>query len=206
MTHEALTLIALGNHAVLLAGGLAAYYKYGDRTDITGRSLQGTEATLTGIRRLIAASLAKSLRQQLEAPPTTSPTIILEASEQAYVERPSNPLDSERFRDAVREFVEGDTASLIDCRNLVRLRDAWLRVSKRLSHILLAFVAYQALVAAALAFVDRTDVYHFADLAILLSAVPTVLLFAASLVCSAMMQGSHNRILEIRHRYAETAP
>lgn len=206
MTHEALTGFALGVHAALLVGVLAAYYKFGDRTEIIARSLQGTEAALREIRRIIAADLVSAVRQEFTVPATVSPIIVLEATKESYVERQSNPFDSERFRDGVRQFVEGNSGCLVDCRNLVAQRDTWMRVAKRLSRILLMFAAYEGVVAGALAFLDRTEVYQFPDLAVKLAAIPTALCFAAAMICMVQMQITHDRITEIRHRYAETAP
>ena len=199
MIHDALTSVALGTHATLLVGVLAAYYKYGDRTEITARGLQGTDATLREIRRKIAASLADAVREQLAAP-----TLILEASTESYVERPSNPLESERYREAVRDFVEGNSSFLIDCRNLTLYRNAWLRAARRLSWILLAFGAYEGAVAGALALVDKTGVFSIPDVAVLLAAIPTALFFLAGLLCLGSMQVDHDRIMSIRNRYGET--
>ncbi len=206
MTHEALTGFALGVHAALLVGVLAAYYKFGDRTEITARSLQGTEAALREIRRLIAADLAAAVREELAAPAAASPIIVLEATKESYVERPSNPFDSERFRDGVRQFVEGSSSSLVDCRNLVGHRDSWIRAAKRLSRFLLTLAAYEGLVAGALAFLDKTEVYQFPDLTVKLAAIPTAICFVAAMISMVQMQISHDRIIEIRHRYAETSP
>lgn len=203
MTHAALAAVALKSHAALLVGVLAAYYKFGDRTEVTARSLQGTEATLREVRRLIAATLADALREQNATPSTSSSVIITSISEQVYAERPSNFLNSERYRDAVREFVEGQSRTLADCRSLLSHRDAWMNAARRLSRVLLAFAAYEGLVAGSLAFVDGTDVYHFCDLVIELAGAPSALFFLAGLACMLSMLISHDRITEIRHRYAE---
>src|SRR5580765_4334971 len=177
MTHEALAGVALASHAALLLGVLAAYYKFGDRTEIISRSLQGTEAALREIRNRIVSELAAVLRQDLAAPPPASPIIVLEATTASYVEGPARFLDSERFRDRIREFVEGESPTLVDCRNLVGYRDSWFRAAKRLSRLLLGYAIYEGIVAGALAFVDKTQVYQFPDIAIKLAAIPSAILF-----------------------------
>ncbi len=203
MTHDALVGLNIGAHAALLLGVLAAYYKFGDRTEIIDRSLQGTEATLKEIRRIISSHLADNLRRDL-GPSSPASSIVVLATAESYVERPSNPFDSERFRDVIREFVEDETASLVDCRNLILSRDSWMRAVRQLGRCLLLFAAYEGIVAGVLVFLDKAVVYQFPDVVIKLTAIPTSLFFLFAVFCMLRMQRNHDQITEIRHRYAET--
>ena len=202
MTHEALAALATNMHAAIFLGALAAYYKYGDRTEVVARSLQGTDLTLRELRRLIAAGLAQNLASDL-GDDSTIAALVLEPGSEAYIERPSNPLASERFRDSVRRFVESDISCLVDCRGLVAFRDAWIRSARGLSWTLLLFAMYQAVTAATLGFLDRTGVILLPNPLILWAGAPTVALTAVILFFVVRMLVSHDRIMEIRVRYAD---
>lgn len=184
----------------MFVGALAAYYKFGDRTDITSRSLQGTDSLLRDIRRALAAELADWLRPALEESVSVS-ALIIDPSSGAYVERPSRPLDSERFREAVREFVEIDSVRLADCRSLLSLRKRWCSAASALSWLLLTLVIWQGAVSAALAFLGRTQVIHFQAGLILWSPGLTLLLAGGVAVCLVTMQLCHDRITDLRMRY-----
>lgn len=202
MTHEALVNVAATTHTAVLLGALAAYYKFGDRTDVLAKSLQGTEQSMRDLRRLIAAELAETLQKDLSSVPTVS-TLIVESATESYVERPTSVFAGERYRDSIRRFVEVSSNRLVDCRNLVSLRDAWSRCAQRLSWLILGLVAYEALVAGFLGFLDRTGVLIVPDAVIRWAAAPTV---AIAVLCGAYivaMQRVHDRISEIRLRYAD---
>lgn len=202
MTHEALVNAAAATHAAILVGAVAAYYKFGDRTDVLAKSLQGTEGSIRELRRRIAGDLAETLRTEL-APTSTVSTLIVESSTQSYVERPTDPFAGERYRDAVRSFVEEGTNCLIDCRGLVSLRDTWLRWARRLSWLIVALVVYEAIVAGALALGDRMGVFVLPDRVIQWASAPTVvgvLLIVSHMV---LMLRYHDRITDIRQKYAD---
>lgn len=202
MNHEALVNIAATTHAAILLGASAAYFKFGDRTDVLAKSLQSTDDTMRELRRLIAQDLAETLQSDLSQTTVVS-TIILDTTTEAYIERPANIFAGERYRDSVRRFVEESTNRIVDCRGLVTMRHAWSRSARRLSWILLALVCYQAVVAGALAFLDRTEVVIFASAAIKWAAAPTALMICLAGLSLARMLRTHDRISEIRERYAD---
>ncbi len=204
MTHEGLVALATTAHAAVLVGALAAYYKFGDRTEVFARSLQGTDQTLRELRRLIAADLAQRLKDDLGDDSTIS-AIVLEQSTEAYVERPSIVLASEKFRESIRSFVEQGVSRLIDCRTLVGLRDGWSRSARRLSWCLLALALYQALVAGILAFLDRTEVIRLPDSFVLWAAGPTAIILAVCFGLMTQIQRCHDQISVIRERYADVS-
>lgn len=202
MTHEALVNAAAATHAAILVGAVAAYYKFGDRTDVLAKSLQGTERSIREMRRLIAEDLAETLSAKL-TPASTVSTLIVESSSQSYVERPTSPFVGERYRDAVRSFVEEGTNCLVDCRGIVSLRDTWLRWARRLSWLILGLVVYEAIVAGALAFGDRMGVFALPDRVIQWASAPTVLGVVLILNHMVLMLRCHDRITDIRQKYAD---
>jgi hypothetical protein len=202
VTHEALVNAAAATHAAILVGAVAAYYKFGDRTDVLAKSLQGTERSIREMRRLIAEDLAETLSAKL-TPASTVSTLIVESSSQSYVERPTSPFVGERYRDAVRSFVEEGTNCLVDCRGIVSLRDTWLRWARRLSWLILGLVVYEAIVAGALAFGDRMGVFALPDRVIQWASAPTVLGVVLILNHMVLMLRCHDRITDIRQKYAD---
>lgn len=203
MTHEALVTTAATTHTAILIAGIAAYYKFGDRTEVVSRSLSGTVGTLREMRRLIASELADALAKKLGMP--TSGTLVPGEPAQ-YIERPTSVFSSERFRDTVREFVEESGEVLADCRSLFLYRAAWLRRVKRFSWSLLWLIGYEALVAGLLVFLDRTEVVSLPDSLILWAALPTVLLGLSCGWHVVAMHRAHDRISEIRMWYADLSP
>jgi hypothetical protein len=202
VTHETLVSIAAATHAAILVGTSAAYFKFGDRTDVLAKSLQGTDETMRELRRLIAQDLAETLQNDLSHTTTVS-AIILDATTEAYIERAANIFVGERYRDCVRRFVEENANRIVDCRGLVTMRHAWSRSARRLSWIILALGCYEAIVAGALAFLDRTEVVMLPSVLIKWAAGPTAaMIFMAGLSLAQMLR-THDRISEIRERYVD---
>ena len=46
-------------------------------------------------------------------------------SPQTYIEKAVNAVDSERYREGIRNFLEGEAGTLADYRNLIQARDSW---------------------------------------------------------------------------------
>jgi hypothetical protein len=202
VTHEALVNAAAATHAAILVAAMAAYYKFGDRTDVLAKSLQGTEESIRDLRRRIAGDLAETLRTDL-TPSSTIATLIVEPSTQSYVERPTDVFAGERYRDSVRRFVEDSTSSLIDCRSLVSMRDTWLRWARRLSWVILGWVVYEAIVAGSLALGDRMGVFVVPDAVIRWASAPTVVVALLIVTHMILMLRCHDRITDIRQKYAD---
>jgi len=201
VTHEALVDGAATTHAAILVAAVAAYYKFGDRTDVIAKSLQGTEDSVRELRRRIAGDLADWLRKDL-AQSSTVANLILGPATQSYVERPTDVFAGERYRDSVRSFVEASMNRLVDCRSLVSLRDEWIRCARHLSWLILGLVAYEALVAGSLALIDRMGVFTFPDAIIKWAGAPTAVALVVLLVQMVVMLRLHDRITDIRQKYA----
>jgi len=202
VTHEALVNAAAATHAAILVAAVAAYYKFGDRTDVIAKSLQGTEDSVRELRRRIAGELAERLKADLAQSSTVS-TLVVEPTVESYIERPTDIFAGERYRDSVRGFVEANMNRMVDCRSLVSLRDTWMRWGRRMSWLILSLVGYEALVAGGLAFVDRMAVFAFPDGVIRWAAAPTTVGVVIIFVHWVFMLRFHDRITDIRLRYAD---
>ena len=200
MTHEALVGLALGVHSALLIGVLAAYHKYGDRTEVTAQSLAGTEQTQRELRRLLASELADVLKKTME-PQATFVTVVDPATE-SYAERPADIFSGEQYRNIVRTFVEKRAGAIVDCRSLAINRELWAGRASTLSWGLLVFWMYEAVGAGALV-LDKLGVYTLPVWLVTWSFAPTALLFGSCAVVVVGLLLAHDRITAIRMKHAE---
>lgn len=200
MTHEALVGLAAGVHSALLIGVLAAYHKYGDRTEVTAKSLTGTEQTLRELRRLLASELADVLKKTLER--QASDVTVVDPATESYVERLADIFSGEQYRNVVRNFIEKRSGAIVDCRSLALDRELWAGRASKLSWGLLAFVIYEAVGAGAL-LLDKLGVYALPDGLVTWTFAPTALLFGFCVVVVVGLLLAHDRITDIRMKYAE---
>ncbi len=199
MTHAELVGVAGGIHAAILLAALAAYYKYGDRTEMYAKSLQGTDNLLRLLRQGIATELTDSLAPLLANPAPVSRVIGFGV--ESYGERPANPLSSEAYRERVQEFVETQSGAMVDCRSLVLLRSAWCFWAKFLSWALLSLIAWQLVTAGVLGLLDRIAGVPVPESMIRWAGAVTALGIVACLFPLPFLLHRHDRIHELRTRY-----
>jgi hypothetical protein len=197
MTHAELVNVALSIHAPLLLAAVAAYFKYGDRTELLSKSLQGTDAVLSRMRREIANELGDGLKPIFENPGTV-PTMV---GTDTYIERPVNPIGSEPYRSTIRDFVEDNANTLVNCRSLRAARDAWCFWARVLSWSILGLLLWQAVVTGSLALFDKVLEITIADHLIKLSAIPTTVGVITSLTPLPFLLKWHDVINNHRMRY-----
>ena len=197
MVHAEFVNVALRIHAPLLMASLAAYYKYGDRTELLSKSMQGTDAVLSRMRREIANELGESLQNILENAGTV-PTVV---GAETYTERPVNPVGSESYRKAIHDFVENNTNVLCDCRSLRDARDAWCFWARVLSWSILGLLLWQSVVTGSFALFDKLLDVPIPDVLIKFSAIPTVAGVIASLGSLPFLLKWHDVISDYRVRY-----
>jgi len=156
MTHKELVDIAVSVHVGVLLGALAAWYKYGDRSEVLSKSLQGTEATLSRLRIIISDELMTGIKGTLSTMPA-NPELILgpDGKNPVYSERVTNFLESERFREAVRDFVDRRADCVSDYRALTRARTNWCFWARVLSWSILLLIVVQLLSLCVHGFVDK---------------------------------------------------
>lgn len=200
MDHVGLAAGVLSAHAAVLVSAVAAYYKYGDRTEVFTKSLQGTEALLRAMKQRLLDELERHLEATLEGGECV-PSPILRPDGNTYVERPVNPIGSERWREALADFVQSNAGTVADYSRAVGARDSWCVWSRRLSWSLLALLCWQILVAGAVGIVDRVCGVPFPGDVLGWSFVPTVLIILNTLFCLAICLARHDTICSLRNRY-----
>lgn len=197
MTHAELVNLTLGIHGSVLIAAIAAYYKFGDRTEVMNRSLSGTDTAMQQIRRRLSAELIATLRPIFE-PPGIIQSVIVNPASPAYAERATHPLDSERFRESLRLFVEVNSETMVDCQLLARCRSAWLFWARVLSWSIVLLLIWEVLVVGALAIIDKASGVTLPDSLIRWLAAPTGLLAICCLVPLPCLLWHHDRINKIR--------
>ena len=197
MTHNDLVNLCLSYHTPVMVAVLAAYYKYGDRTEIFRKSLQGTDATLTRLRQKIAVELEKKLQPIFENSGTMSVLLIPES----YTERPANPVGSEVYRESIRDFLDTSSEAVGDYRTLYIARRRWCFWAKFLSWSLLVLLGWQFVVVGSIMFVDKVGGIPISDWLLKWSALPSGLVMVCCLTSLPCMLRCHDVIIDYRMRY-----
>lgn len=109
-------------HGTLFAGALAACYKYGDRTDLAKKSLDGTKEALDGLRAYLGRALAEAVKPTVQR-------ILEQGNPDAVLEE----LRGENFQDDVSTFVTRDLDEMISYKMLVNERNHWSMWARWLS-------------------------------------------------------------------------
>lgn len=110
-------------HGALLLGAVAAYYKYGDRTDIVEKSLKGTHDASDASLAYLGAALSESV----------GPVLIRALEDDPSAESVNRTMTSESFLDAVSDFVTGEVSEILQYRSLIHARNKWAKWARRMS-------------------------------------------------------------------------
>ena len=98
-------------------------YKYGDRTDLAKKSLDGTKEALDGLRAYLGRALAEAV----------TPTVQRILAEQGNPDAALEELRGENFQNDVSTFVTKDLDEMITYKTLLRERKHWSTWAQRLS-------------------------------------------------------------------------
>jgi hypothetical protein len=126
-------------------GAIAAYHKYGDRTELTDKSLKGTKEALETLLAYLARSLAEAVRPTIErvlANATTTPEGAIKEVKASTI---TKELNGEAFVDDISSFVNNDVGQMQSYRNLVHARTRWSTWAKRMSRGVFALLVLQGL-------------------------------------------------------------
>lgn len=199
MNHQDLINLALSVHGSVLLATIVAFYKYGDRTELIEKGLRGSDSVFAEMRRRIATELVDVLKGYFESS-QSAPTITL-GNDPAYVERSNKLVQSEGFRETVRDFVEGHSVVMADYRNLVNARDQWCNWARFLSWTLLTLLFVEVVIVGILGFVDKLAGLALPDLSIQWSWLPVALLVAGTVLPLPFMLRKHDVMTKCKIRY-----
>ena len=129
MNHGELVKAVFFVHGPVLVAALVALYRYGDRTDIIRRSLEGSESLLKRMRALLADGFGKTFTPLLQSIP--SPIILPDGN--SYAEIPIDVAHSDAYVQRIDDFVYENSNLLADYRLALRTRILWCFWAKWLS-------------------------------------------------------------------------
>ena len=193
--------LALQVHGAVWVAAAAAYYKYGDRTNLFEKTLRGNQDLRRALRDNIATDLSKHL-QTVVRDATHARSPVLDAAG-SYIEHATDITESEPFYQAIRDYVSISAGSLLDYRLVLKTEPRWRTWAHRLSHAILALLILETLAIAAAVLVpviaepSRT-VPLFAFLA---SFTPTCIVIVLLFCCLCIVHVTHGIIVDLREHY-----
>jgi hypothetical protein len=182
--------VSLTYHGALLVGAVAAYYKYGDRTEVTEKSLKGTKEALDGLRAYLGRALSESVR------PTVERIIANAPSPEAVLEE----LRGEAFRDDVSSFVNSDIDELLSYRRLFHARGRWSVWSRRISWAVFIFLLMQAVFTCYFAIVGKVLNHTISLTLVLVTFSISAVMVAFCVFCAGVMLYYHDKISSYRDK------
>lgn len=193
--------LALKVHGAVWLAAAAAYYKYGDRTELFEKALQGNRSARESILDAVAGELGKELQPVVrEATGARSP--VLDAAG-GYIEHALDVTEGELFYQALRDYVSGSAEALLDYRRILHCATAWKKWAHRLSRCILALLILEvSVMGGALLALIFDDVSRIAPpwwMAASLS--PTAVVVVILFVCLCFMNAKHGVIVDLRERY-----
>ena len=200
MNHADLVNAALAFHAPLLVGAATAYQKYGDRSELFARSLQGINSVLAEMKKRIAGELSSKLRPLLERN-MRDPSLVAVGGEGAeYVENITNPLAGERYLECIRDYVQSSGGAMSDYSNLLEARAAWCAWAQRLSWSLLILIIASAC-GCLFVLLEKLFDMNFQGWVFKASSVLSLVILASTFFCLVLKLRHHDRVMGHREQY-----
>jgi hypothetical protein len=203
MNYDTLANLALTVHISILGGSIAAWYRYGAPPDLFEKSFKGIDEILSTLRMMISNELLDVLRADLRSMLTTPQLITgLDHHASTYSERATNFIESERFREIIYDFVNGEAKVIADYRTLLGTKDSLCFWSRNLRRALLIIIILQILSICIIGYFYKISEILFSDCIIKSALILTS--FLVLLVCCLifpMLLNNQNKITEYRVRY-----
>ena len=128
-----------------MVGAIAAFHKYGDRTEVTDKSLKGTKEALETLLAYLGRSLAEAVRPTIERILANATTSSDGTIKEVKVTTVLRELNGEAFLDDVSSFANNDIEEILFYRNLLHARVHWSMWAKRISRGVFALLILQGL-------------------------------------------------------------
>jgi hypothetical protein len=176
-------------HSAILIGAVAAYYKYGDRTDVMDKSLNRTREALNELKAYLGRALAEAVR----------PTVVRIISNQSP-QTAADELRGEIFQDDVSAFVDSDLDEMLSYGRLVRARDRWSAWARRISWGILILLIIQGGFTLYFAILAKVLEWPTSKIALLITFGISLLALAFCLVCLTLMLYHHDEISKYRDK------
>ena len=175
-------------HGAILLGALAAFYKYGDRTEVVAKSLDGTKAALDSLSAYVSYDLGQVLLPLVQT--------LIESG--AKAETITAAFLGEQFSDAISEFVARDASDLVRYGRLLHARKRWSVWVKKLSWAILALLVWQCFCTASFFLWVNTLDHTVGKYVLLLTFTISLVIAARCLICTGVMLYYHDQISTYR--------
>ncbi len=202
MIHEQLVTRLLTAHGAVLLVVVAAYYKYGDRSDYLMKSLQGIDALLSKMRRRLTGELGAHLAPMIKAAQAGAAVSPLVGPRgETYREEPAALTESEAFKDSLQKFVEGNAAIILDYRVVFAARQRWCFWARALSWCLLIGLVWLIPATGFMFVLERCLDTPLADWQLGVIATLSGLTVASVLATLPFQLIAHDKIIHFRVQY-----
>jgi hypothetical protein len=179
-------------------GAVAAWYKYGDRTDLADKSLRGTKEALDELRAYLGRALAEAVKPtvqriiqsniQLDGTLNIPPDAILEE------------LRGDNFQDDVSSFVTSDLDEMLFYRILIHARKRWSLWAQRISWGVYVFLAVEFVFTIYFGLANRVFNHPVSLVFAIVSLAVSVIVFAFCISCAGVMLRCHDKISAYRDK------
>jgi hypothetical protein len=169
---------------------VAAWYKYGDRTDLAKKSLDGTKEALDELRAYLGRALADAVKPTVERilAEQGDPVVILEE------------LRGENFQDDVSAFVTRDLDEMVTYRMLVHERKHWSLWAQRLSWGVYILMAVEVVFAAWFGLSNRVFSHPVSLRIAIVSFCVSGIVFVFCILSAGVMLRCHDKISAYRDK------
>ena len=201
MTLDDATSLAFTVHGATWIATAAAYYRYGDRTDLFDKSLRGCRRTRQSIRDALATSLSAHLGPVVKDSARVRSAVLDAAGH--FLDQQANLAESEPYYQAIRDFVSRSAGALVDYRlalDTVKLWKTWAhRLSKSILFLLVLETVMLGWTVIAVVSADLSTQASRWTLAV--GSAPTTAIILATLCCLVMLNMNHGRLVDLKERY-----
>jgi hypothetical protein len=182
----------------LLVGAVAAFYKYGDRTDLAEKSLRGTKEAEDELCAYLGRALADAVK------PTVGRIIqnnlrvdgVLNITPEALLEE----FRSENFQDDVSSFVTSDLDEMVTYRMIVHARERWSWWSRRISWGVYLFLGVESISTLWFGLDNRVLNRPVSLTVAVASFTVSTIVFAFCFLCAGVMLRCHDKISTYRDK------
>lgn len=189
----------LGAHAVVLPLSLAGLYRYSDRSNLFKKSLGDTDDLLARMRTKVASAIEEELAPVFRRA-EGEPRIV---SPHGYSERPTDPVSSDAFREAIHRFVHSEVDALADYEQVYRSRNRWCHWARMLSWTVLVLSFWEVVCVAVLGLLAKFFGIQIADGVVAGSFAPTTVLVLNFFICKAVLLRQQDVIHDYKINHPE---
>lgn len=189
--------ISLTVHLAILPFSLAGLYRFSGRSQLFTKSTADVDDLLSRLRRAAATDLERELHPVFERS-SSAPSLVLPED---YYERHTNPVGSEVFRQAVRDFMENTTGKLVSYKQVTEAKRGLGKWYRRLSWSVYALVVWQIVICAMIGLLGGMFHFPLCDAYASWSFLPTAICVASFLLCLGGTLNQHDTIQTFKERY-----